>query len=132
MAKVRSSETRPEIAVRRFLFSKGFRYRKNVAQLPGKPDIVMPKFKTIIFIHGCFWHGHKGCKAADLPKSNFDYWTNKIRRNVERDESNINKLREREWKVITVWECEIRRVLAIKTSHREKFLKILKNFDRPL
>lgn len=82
MSKVSGKDTKPEILVRKFLFSKGFRYRKNVKDLPGKPDIVLPKYKAIIFVHGCFWHGHESCEAAKLPTSNIDYWTEKIASNI--------------------------------------------------
>jgi DNA mismatch endonuclease (patch repair protein) len=108
MASIRSSETKPEIAVRKFLFSQGFRYRKNVKGLPGSPDIVLPKYKTVIFVHGCFWHGHKNCEAASTPKSNSDYWKNKIDRNIQRDIKNKRELRKLGWRVITVWECTLR------------------------
>lgn len=130
MRAVKASETKPEILVRKFLFSLGFRYRKNYASLSGKPDIVLPKYKTIIFVHGCFWHGHKGCKAADLPKSNKAYWSCKIGRNVERDQSNIYELRQAGWKVLIIWECQIKQVLTIKNLGRDKFLRFITNISR--
>jgi len=110
MSKVSGKDTKPEILIRKFLFSKGFRYRKNVKELPGKPDIVLPKYKTIIFIHGCFWHGHENCEAAKLPVSNVAYWTKKVSSNVTRDIHNKEILRELGWNVIVLWECELKTV----------------------
>ena len=107
MSKVRQEGTKPEILIRRFLFSHGFRYRKNDKRYPGKPDIVLPKYRTIIFVHGCFWHGHENCKAATLPKTNTDFWKKKISENIARDQKNIETLREEGWNVITIWQCEI-------------------------
>jgi len=108
MSKIRGRQTKPEILVRKFLFSKGFRYRINVPQLPGKPDIVLAKYKSAIFVNGCFWHGHPECKYAALPKTNIDFWKNKIEKNVERDRNNYKLLRDMGWKVIVVWQCELR------------------------
>lgn len=108
MSKVRGSDTKPEIYVRRFLFARGFRYRKNDKRFPGKPDIVLPKYRTIIFVHGCFWHGHKKCKAAALPSTNRKYWQEKIDKNRNRDNRNRLDLNRDGWKVYVVWECEIR------------------------
>jgi len=107
MRSVKSSETKPEILVRKYLFSLGFRYRKNYGSLPGKPDIVLPKYRTIIFINGCFWHGHANCEAASLPKSNTDYWTSKISRNRERDIRKRRELRALGWRVFVLWECNV-------------------------
>ena len=108
MSKVSGKDTKPEIIVRKYLFSKGFRYRKNVFSLPGKPDIVLSKYKTIIFIHGCFWHGHENCEAAKLPSSNIDYWFKKVSSNVTRDMHKQEILRELGWNVIILWECELK------------------------
>lgn len=108
MSKVLSKNNKLEISVRKYLFSKGFRYRKNVEELPGKPDIVLPKYKTILFIHGCFWHGHENCKAATLPTSNIEYWTNKIKSNVKRDLRNKRTLKNSGWEIIILWECELK------------------------
>jgi len=108
MSKISGKETKPEILVRKYLFSNGFRYRKNVKNLSGKPDIVLPKYKTIIFIHGCFWHGHEECKKSVLPTSNTEYWRDKIGKNIERDKINISELEKRSWKVIVIWECELK------------------------
>ena len=108
MARIRSINTKPEEIVRKFLFSRGFRYRKNVKKLPGCPDIVLPKYKTVIFVNGCFWHKHD-CKRFVWPSSNADYWKAKINRNVERDLVNIASLISLGWKVIVVWECELKK-----------------------
>jgi len=121
MSKVLSKDTKPEILVRKYLFSKGFRYRKNVDNLPGKPDIVLPKYKTIIFIHGCFWHGHKNCEAAKLPASNVDYWTKKISSNIKRDFKIKKKLKLLGWNVFVIWECEL------KKENKKKKLSMLVN-----
>ncbi|MDR0605927.1 MAG: DNA mismatch endonuclease Vsr [Bacteroidales bacterium] len=106
MSHISGKETKSEILVRKFLFANGFRFRKNVKNLSGKPDIVLPKYKTIIFIHGCFWHGHS-CKRGVLPTTNVEFWKTKINANVERDKRNISKLKKQEWKVIVIWQCEI-------------------------
>ena len=108
MSKIRSKNTKPELALRKALFARGFRYRVNVSNLPGKPDIVLPKYKTVIFLHGCFWHRHKGCKYAYTPKTNTKFWVDKINSNTERDKLSTEKLTALGWNVITVWECEIR------------------------
>jgi DNA mismatch endonuclease (patch repair protein) len=107
MSRVRATETKPEVKVRKFIFSKGFRYRKNSKSLPGKPDIVLPKFKTVIFVNGCFWHGHKNCNAASIPKSNKSYWKNKIDANIVRDKKKKTELRKAGWRVHVIWECQI-------------------------
>ena len=107
MSKISGKETKPEILVRKFLFSKGFRYRKNVKELPGKPDIVLPKYKTVIFVHGCFWHGHT-CNRGTLPETNHEFWQEKIGKNIERDARNASELKESNWNVIIVWQCEIK------------------------
>ena len=107
MAKVKQKNTAPEIIVRKFLFSKGFRYRINVKSLSGTPDIVLSKYKTVIFVHGCFWHGHT-CRAGHLPSSNVDYWVTKIEKNIERDNRKINELKKLGWNVVVIWQCEIK------------------------
>lgn len=107
MSRIRSTGTKPEEQVRKYLFSKGFRYRKNSRSLPGTPDIVLPKYKTVIFVHGCFWHKHN-CDRFKWPASNEDYWRSKLTKNAERDDSNKQKLQEQGWKVLVVWECELR------------------------
>lgn len=126
MAQVKSIETKPEIALRKFLFSHGFRYRKNVKQLLGKPDIVLPKYKTIIFVHGCFWHGHKNCEASTLPKSRQEYWYPKIKGNIKRDIKNKKLLKKLGWQIITVWECQIKKIL---TENSKQQLGLLFNIQ---
>jgi DNA mismatch endonuclease (patch repair protein) len=108
MAKVKSSGTKPEEKVCKALFQAGFRYRKNVVKLPGKPDIVLAKYKAAVFVHGCFWHRHENCPEAILPQSRQEYWTPKLRRNAERDRSNAERLTQAGWRVFIVWECELR------------------------
>lgn len=109
MSKVASKDTKPEIFVRKFLFNRGFRYRKNVNNLPGKPDIVLPKYKTVIFINGCFWHGHIGCKKSKLPKTRELFWKEKIENNISRDKRNYEILESLGWHIIVLWECQIRK-----------------------
>ena len=108
MSRIKGKDTKPEETVRKYLFSQGFRYRKNDKRLPGTPDIVLPKYKTVIFVNGCFWHKHN-CPRFVWPASNEDYWKLKIQRNVERDKRNIEELRSQGWNVITVWECELKK-----------------------
>ncbi len=107
MSHIRSKGTRPEQAVRRELWRRGYRYRLNVRTLPGTPDIVLPKYRTAIFVNGCFWHGHRGCSKYTVPKSNVDFWKEKVARNRERDALNVQRLESIFWNVITVWECEL-------------------------
>ena len=107
MSHIRSVNTKPEEVVRKYLFSKGFRYRKNVRSLPGTPDIVLSKYRTVVFVNGCFWHMHE-CKRFVFPSSNTDYWIPKILRNVERDGKNYQLLAADGWRVLTVWECELK------------------------
>ncbi len=108
MSRIRSTNSKPETLVRKYLFSKGLRYRKNLKALPGKPDIVLKKYKTVIFVNGCFWHGHKNCKYFVMPKSNTDYWNKKISHNIERDKLTYQKLSNLGWNIIIVWECELK------------------------
>lgn len=108
MSHIRSKNTKPEEKVRKYLFSKGFRYRKNVRNLPGCPDIVLPKYKTVIFVNGCFWHKHD-CPRFVWPTSNEEYWIPKITRNVERDQKNYERLQELGWNVIVIWECQLKK-----------------------
>ena len=108
MSRIRHKNTNPELVVRKFLHSKGYRYRLNVSNLIGKPDIVMKKYNAVIFVNGCFWHGHKNCSFYKEPKTNTEWWRNKIQKNIIRDRTNIVKLREIGWNVMTIWECELR------------------------
>ena len=114
MSHIRSKNSKPEELVRKYLFAHGFRYRKNVAKLPGKPDIVLPKYRTVIFVNGCFWHKHD-CPRFVWPTSNTEYWTKKILGNVERDQTNRKQLAESGWNILTVWECELKKDRAEST-----------------
>ena len=107
MSRIRGRDTKIEVLVRSYLFSKGFRFRKNDKRYPGKPDIVLPKYKTVIFVNGCFWHMHPGCKQATIPKTRTEFWVEKLNRNVENDRKNQQALRDAGWNVIVVWECEL-------------------------
>lgn len=111
MSRIRSTNSRPEEIVRKYLFSQGFRYRKNVRKLPGCPDIVLPKYRTVIFVNGCFWHKHS-CPRFVWPSSNQEYWIPKIQKNVERDQRNMDLLKKCGWSVIVVWECELKKAVA--------------------
>jgi len=115
MSRIRGKNTKPEELVRKYLFAQGFRYRKNDARLPGKPDIVLPKYKTVIFVNGCFWHAHEGCRYFVWPKNNADFWKKKIGGNIERDAKNQRLLTKLGWKVIVVWECELKHSTAEDT-----------------
>ena len=107
MSKIKGKETKIEVKVRSYLFKNGFRFRKNDKRLPGKPDVVLPKYKTVIFIHGCFWHRHQGCKLTTTPKTRTEFWINKFKKNVENDKKHQRELEEAGWKVLIIWECEI-------------------------
>ena len=109
MSRVKSKDTTPEMLVRSFLHRRGFRFRLHVRELPGHPDIVLPKYRAVVAVRGCFWHRHRGCKAATTPTSNTDYWTEKFRRNVERDKKTKAALRKLGWRVIVVWECQLKK-----------------------
>ncbi len=120
MSKIGGKEIKPETIVRNFLFANGFRYRKNDNRLPGRPDIVLPKYGTVMFVNGCFWHGHENCKAGAPPKTRTDFWVKKISENKERDRRDIETLGAMGWKVIELWQCEIK-----TKSKREKRLGLL-------
>ena len=126
MSHIRSTNSKPEEIVRKYLFAEGFRYRKNVKKLPGCPDIVLPKYKTVIFVNGCFWHKHD-CPRFVWPSSNQDYWRPKILRNVERDNQSRKELETLGWKVITVWECELKKNVLNETLG--KLIAELKTID---
>lgn len=117
MSCIKGKNTKPEEMVMKFLFSKGLRYRKNYNKLPGSPDIVLPKYKTVVFVNGCFWHGHKGCKYFVWPESNVDFWKEKINQNIMRDNNKIAQLEESGWKVLIVWECELKKQIRDKTLY---------------
>lgn len=125
MSRIKGKETKDEVVVRKYLFANGFRYRKNVRQLPGTPDIVLPKYKTCIFINGCFWHGHEGCRYFVVPKTNTEFWLNKIEANRQRDIRKINDLQILGWKVITIWECEL--IASKRSETLESLIKQVKN-----
>ena len=108
MSRIRSKDTKPELVVRRHLHALGFRFRLHTAKLPGHPDIVLPKWHTVIFINGCFWHRHEGCRLATMPKSNVEFWETKFARNVARDARELEALAAAGWRVIVLWECEVK------------------------
>ena len=116
MGRIHGKDTKPEITVRSLLHSMGYRFRLHKKDLPGKPDIVLPKYKTVVFVHGCFWHQHKDCRKATIPKTNTKFWKNKLEKNVMRDSQNIDKLKSKGWNVITVWECELKDIDLLKNK----------------
>ena len=107
MSRIHDKDTKIEVLVRKYLFAQGFRFRKNDKRYPGKPDVVLPKYITIIFINGCFWHHHEGCKNATIPKTNTNFWTEKLKKNVLNDQKNALLLTRDGWQVLTLWECEL-------------------------
>ncbi|MCK7554050.1 DNA mismatch endonuclease Vsr [Chitinophaga sedimenti] len=119
MSRIKGENTKPEILVRKFLFSHGIRYRLHDKRFPGKPDLVVPKFKTVLFVHGCFWHGHPKCKYYVVPKSRTEWWLSKINGNIKRDAESVEKLEREGWKVITIWECDL------KDNKKEVTLQLL-------
>lgn len=127
MAAIKGKDTKPEMIVRKYLFSRGLRFRIQVRKLPGTPDIVLPKYQTAIFVNGCFWHGHEGCKYFRLPKSNVEFWKEKIERNIERDKESMHALFDLGWKVVRVWECELRN----KANREETLNKIYTSITSP-
>lgn len=124
MARVKSQDTKPEMVVRRAIHAAGLRYRLHVKDLPGKPDLVFPRYRVALFVHGCFWHGHR-CDKFRMPSSNTEYWENKIRRNIERDEENCTMLMKLGWKPIVLWECDLQ-------SGIEKFITLIRNLQGSL
>ncbi|UOO79566.1 DNA mismatch endonuclease Vsr [Uruburuella suis] len=125
MSKIHGKETRLEILVRKFLFSQGFRYRKNDKRYAGKPDIVLPKYKTVVFIHGCFWHGHS-CNKGHIPRSNTDFWQDKITKNRQRDIKNESSLQALGFKVVTIWECELKNKTVLESRLNRLVTEITK------
>ena len=119
MARIRNRDTKQEVYIRKQLFLRGFRFRKNVSTLPGRPDIVFPRYRAIIQVHGCFWHGHLGCKNFRIPKSNVEFWSEKISRNQERDKNTEELLKQSNWRVRVIWECELENIPEEK--HAEFF-----------
>lgn len=118
MSRIRSKSTNPEIVLRLSLWGLGFRYLVNDKRLPGSPDIVLPKYRTVIFVHGCFWHGHKGCKNYTVPKTNTEFWVAKVARNQERDQEVWRQLEAKGWSVIIVWECQLKKKELSETVGR--------------
>ena len=118
MRQIKGKDTKPEILVRKFLHARGYRYRLHDKKLPGKPDIVLKKHNTIIFIHGCFWHGHEGCKYYVVPKTRTQWWLRKINRNKEKDKENSETLQKGNWNIITIWECELKKEKRKKTLQK--------------
>lgn len=108
MSRVKNKNTKPELLVRKYLFAHGFRYKLHDKSLPGKPDIILPKFKTVIFIHGCFWHGHENCKYFTIPKTQSEWWENKIKGNIANDLKTSNALKGLGWTIITIWTCDLK------------------------
>lgn len=124
MSRIRSKNTKPELLVRKFLFSHGYRYRIHSKKLPGKPDVVLPKYRTVVFVHGCFWHGHKECKYFVVPKTRTEWWLAKIMRNRERDEANVRDLSAMGWRIIEIFGCELKSGIREETLTRlEKTLR---------
>ena len=124
MSRIKGKDTKIEVEVRKYLFSKGYRFRKNDKRYPGKPDIVLPKYHVAIFVHGCFWHRHEGCKDATTPKTRTEFWLEKFDKNVKNDQIKQEKLRELGWKVIVIWECELKR------NFQETMDKVEKELNR--
>ena len=123
MSRIRSTNTKPEMLVRKFLHANGFRFRLHVKNMAGKPDIVLPKYKTLIFVHGCFWHGHSGCRYFKIPQTRTQWWTNKININKANDTKAIKALEKDAWKVIVIWECKLKAGKAEETlANLIKFL----------
>lgn len=117
MSRIKGKDTKPELLVRKFLFSKGYRYRLHDKKLPGKPDIILPKYKTIIFVHGCFWHGHEDCRYFKIPDTNTEWWREKIYKTRSGDTENIKLLTEAGWKVLVIYECSLRKNIIDDTFH---------------
>ena len=133
MSHIRSKATKPEMLVRKWLWAHGYRYRLNVKSVPGKPDIVMRKYRTAIFVNGCFWHGHEGCKYFVMPKTNTDFWQNKIEYNRQRDQKNYDTLINAGWQVIVLWQCKLTKseleltMQSVALALNQYFLKIVKS-----
>lgn len=123
MSRIKGKDTKIEVEVRKYLFSKGYRFRKNDKRYPGKPDIVLPKYQVAIFVHGCFWHRHEGCKDATTPKTRTEFWLEKFDKNVKNDQIKQEMLRELGWKVIVIWECELKKDFIGTMGWLEKEIK---------
>lgn len=127
MSRIKGKNTKPELLVRKFLHSNGFRYKLHDKSLPGSPDIVLPKYKTVIQVKGCYWHGHEGCKYFKLPRTNTDFWKKKIDNNKERDIKNDNQLKKSGWNLIIIWECDLKPIKMNNTLNI-KLLKRIREF----
>ena len=119
MSRIRAKDTKPELTIRRLLFADGFRYRIHVKTLPGTPDLVLPKYRAVIFVHGCFWHGHDGCKYAKLPETHGEFWRDKISKNKERDQRVRQELVSGGWRVLTIWTCSINNQAKVKETYTQ-------------
>lgn len=119
MSRIRAKDTKPELTIRRLLFADGFRYRIHVKTLPGTPDLVLPKYRAVIFVHGCFWHGHDGCKYAKLPTTHVEFWRDKISKNKERDQRVRQELVSGGWRVLTIWTCSINNQAKVKETYTQ-------------
>ena len=129
MAAIRSKDTKPEIFFRKLLFANGFRYRKNVNYVPGHPDLYLAKYHTAIFVHGCFWHRHNGCKYAYMPKSRTEFWTEKFEKNIKRDEEVLKQLADKNIKCLIVWECTLNKMIKSEDCLKENMLIVSEFFN---
>jgi len=129
MSRVKNKDTKPEVYLRKLLWHEGFRYRINYKDLPGRPDIYIPKYKVAIFVNGCFWHMHEGCKLSSIPKTNYDFWKAKLEGNAERDKKNYKELDDMGIKVIIVWGCEIKEMIKDEKIKKNMLLKLIKSIN---
>lgn len=123
MSRIKGKDTKPELIVRKHLFAEGFRFRLHNKSLPGKPDITLKKFKTVVFINGCFWHGHSGCRYFKIPKTRTEWWTEKINKNIDNDLIAENKLKSMGWNVLTIWECDLKNKKEDTLNYLIQFLR---------
>ena len=130
MSRIHAKDTKPELTIRRLLFADGFRYRIHVKTLPGTPDLVLPKYRAVIFVHGCFWHGHDGCKYAKLPTTHVEFWRDKISKNKERDQRVRQELVSGGWRVLTIWTCSIKNQAKVKETYTQVKNWILNKADQ--
>lgn len=130
MSRIKGKDTKPELYLRKLLYSRGFRYRVNYKNLPGKPDIYLSKHKTAVFINGCFWHMHENCRYSSIPKTNTEFWEEKLTKNVERDRKNCRELEAMNIRVITVWECKIKEMQKNKEVENEEIDKLINEITK--
>ncbi|MCC5907960.1 MAG: DNA mismatch endonuclease Vsr [Balneolaceae bacterium] len=128
MSQISGKDTKPEVIVRKFLHANGFRYRLHVKDLPGKPDLVLPKYNSVIFVHGCFWHAHEGCKYFKIPETRTEWWKEKLFGNKERDEENIEDLEQIGWNVLIIWECDLRSSKKVRSL--KNLVSMLKKYEK--